>query len=78
MPELLSSVSTPAKARAARRNAKLGGWPKAHYLKFIEGRPGAEQLESASAPNAKVSDRPPTDGNNLKPQHTEPVRCTEC
>ena len=25
---LLGSVSTPAKARAARENAKLGGWPK--------------------------------------------------
>ena len=25
---LLGSVSTPAKAAAARRNAKLGGWPK--------------------------------------------------
>ena len=25
---LMGSVSTPAKARAARQNAKLGGWPK--------------------------------------------------
>jgi hypothetical protein len=25
---LLGSVSTPAKAAAARRNGKLGGWPK--------------------------------------------------
>jgi hypothetical protein len=25
---LLGSVSTPAKTRAARENAKLGGWPK--------------------------------------------------
>lgn len=25
---LLGGVSTPAKARAARENAKLGGWPK--------------------------------------------------
>lgn len=25
---LLGSVSTPAKAKAARENAKLGGWPK--------------------------------------------------
>jgi len=25
---LMGSVSTPAKARAARENAKLGGWPK--------------------------------------------------
>ena len=25
---LIGSVSTPAKARAARENAKLGGWPK--------------------------------------------------
>lgn len=25
---LLGSVSTPAKAAAARRNTKLGGWPK--------------------------------------------------
>lgn len=25
---LIGSVSTPAKARAARQNAKLGGWPK--------------------------------------------------
>lgn len=25
---LLGSISTPAKARAARENAKLGGWPK--------------------------------------------------
>ena len=26
---LMGSVSTPAKARAARENAKLGGWPRA-------------------------------------------------
>ena len=25
---LLGSVSTPKKAKAARENAKLGGWPK--------------------------------------------------
>lgn len=25
---LLGSMSSPAKARAARANAKLGGWPK--------------------------------------------------
>jgi hypothetical protein len=25
---LLGSRSTPAKAKAARKNAKLGGWPK--------------------------------------------------
>jgi len=25
---LLGSVSTPAKTRAARQNARLGGWPK--------------------------------------------------
>lgn len=25
---LLGSITTPAKARAARRNAKLGGWKK--------------------------------------------------
>ena len=25
---MLGSISTPAKARAARENAKLGGWPK--------------------------------------------------
>lgn len=25
---MLGSISTPAKAQAARENAKLGGWPK--------------------------------------------------
>ena len=25
---MLGSISTPAKAEAARENAKLGGWPK--------------------------------------------------
>ena len=25
---MLGSISTPAKAKAARENAKLGGWPK--------------------------------------------------
>jgi hypothetical protein len=30
---LLGSVSTPAKARAARENAKLGGWPKGRKRK---------------------------------------------
>lgn len=26
--KLIGSVSTPKKAKAARENAKLGGWPK--------------------------------------------------
>jgi len=30
---LIGSVSTPAKARAARENAKLGGWPKGRKRK---------------------------------------------
>jgi hypothetical protein len=30
---LLGSVSTPAKTRAARENAKLGGWPKGRKRK---------------------------------------------
>lgn len=25
---MLGGISTPAKAQAARKNAKLGGWPK--------------------------------------------------
>ena len=30
---LLGSISTPKKARAARRNGKLGGWPKGRKRK---------------------------------------------
>jgi len=33
--KLLGGISTPKKARASRRNAKLGGWPKGRKRKKL-------------------------------------------
>lgn len=44
---LMGSVSTPAKARAARENAKLGGWPKGRKRK---------KARRARMPNAALCD----------------------
>jgi len=41
---MLGSISTPAKAQAARENAKLGGWPKGRKrgkTKRVRLRPNA-------------------------------------
>lgn len=46
---LLGSVSTPEKARAARENAKLGGWPKGRKRK---------KAREARTQNDKLSDGP--------------------
>lgn len=40
---MLGSISTPAKARAARENAKRGGWPK--------GRKRGKAKRAALRPN---------------------------
>jgi len=45
---LIGSVSTPAKARAARENAKLGGWPKGRKRK---------KPRKARTQNEKLTDR---------------------
>ena len=47
---LLGGVSTPRKAAAARRNAKLGGWPKGKKRGFWAAK--FHIIEH----NAKVSD----------------------
>ena len=44
---LIGSVTTPAKAKAARENAKLGGWPKGKKRKTSRKR---------RMPNAKLRD----------------------
>jgi len=47
---MLGSISTPAKAKAARENAKLGGWPK--------GKKRGKRKRIARRRNDKVSDAP--------------------
>lgn len=44
---MLGSISTPAKARAARENAKRGGWPK--------GRKRGKTKRARLRPNEKLS-----------------------
>lgn len=45
---LLGSMSSPAKARAARENAKLGGWPK--------GKKRGKTKRARLRPNSVISD----------------------
>lgn len=45
---MLGSISSPAKADAARENAKLGGWPK--------GKKRGKRKRVARRRNAEVSD----------------------
>ena len=45
---MLGSISTPAKAQAARENAKLGGWPK--------GKKRGKRKRVARLRNVPVSD----------------------
>jgi len=45
---MLGSISTPAKAKAARENAKLGGWPK--------GKKRGKRKRIARRRNAEVSE----------------------
>jgi hypothetical protein len=45
---MLGSISTPAKAKAARANAKLGGWPK--------GKKRGKRKRVARRPNSVISD----------------------
>ncbi len=49
---LLGSISTPAKARAARENAKLGGWPKGR--KRNKARKARTQNDRISDPTHKT------------------------
>lgn len=60
---MLGSISTPAKAQAARENAKLGGWPKGKKRgkrKRVARRRNAEVSEVAVADSTKTSGvRPP-------------------
>ncbi len=51
---LLGSVSTPAKAKAARENAKLGGWPKGKKRKKSRNR------RRPNAPGERPADKPMT------------------
>lgn len=55
---MLGSISTPAKAQAARKNAKLGGWPK--------GKKRGKRRRVARRRNVKVSDAPDSAAPNRK------------
>lgn len=48
---MLGSISSPAKAEAARENAKLGGWPK--------GKKRGKRKRNARRRNEKLTDCPP-------------------
>lgn len=52
---MLGSISTPAKAEAARENAKLGGWPK--------GKKRGKPKRVARRRNAEIT-RPGTGAHN--------------
>jgi hypothetical protein len=48
---LIGSVSTPKKAKAARENAKLGGWPKGKKRKKkLVRMPGLSGNDDKSVP----------------------------
>jgi len=49
---MLGSISSPAKAEAARENAKLGGWPK--------GKKRGKRKRVARRRNEKLSHTAPT------------------
>lgn len=55
---LLGSMTSPAKAEAARANAKLGGWPK--------GKKRGKKRRVARRPNAALCD--PAHGDARKPE----------
>ena len=48
---LLGSVSTPKKAKAARENAKLGGWPKGRKRTKNKNRSLAVRADDAGKSN---------------------------
>lgn len=52
---MLGSISTPAKAQAARENAKLGGWPK--------GKKRGKRKRIARRRNVEASEPPARDVN---------------
>ncbi len=52
---MLGSISTPAKAEAARENAKLGGWPK--------GKKRGKRKRVARRRNSVISDGVAKPGN---------------
>jgi hypothetical protein len=56
---MLGSISTPAKARAARENAKRGGWPK--------GRKRGKTKRAALRPNEKLRHSAPAETEEMKP-----------
>jgi hypothetical protein len=56
---LLGSISTPRKTAAARRNAKLGGWPKGRKRKKLNvPNAGGQVRESGERCPAPTGSRP--------------------